>query len=322
MVSRGTVPTRRGAQPMHALARVAAAATGGAVTPSPLVVTVLCASDMSAATQRLAVALDKLLLSVEPALPARAAEELASLAMPHLELHFYDSKDPISAGFATFLHVWLVNRPFAWMRAPSFTDWFESVFLGRRADLQREFEQAREVIARSEIHKPPAVPRSHAMRLQHMVTHSMINVAGEPVGPPLAAAAELVRGRRTDFALCAWALNALHEDDAVLPANDATRILREIDCAEFQKAASMVDAWNAALLRYGAEAGCSPTLPSPQTFLSLDALLPLVCADPEHRSPALLLKSSSRRIPDLFKSVTASAAVLLRAASAVEVARC
>lgn len=177
----------------------------------------------------------------------------------------------------------------------------------------------------------------HDARTLYMVEKAMIDLAGNPVGDPLAVIRQLVKPKqRVDFMVYLWARRAIAlwtdpqgPRNAGLSLSDAQQIVLELDSQAFQLAAAKVYAWNEGVLDYAAQA--SPTfrevvknvrardpghyIPLQREFEELDAWWQQQGkAGATKRSPVKRLQGSGRRIKDPFPIMISQASKTLRQA--------
>lgn len=111
-------------------------------------------------------------------------------------------------------------------------------------------------------------------RARYMAEHGMLDIAGNVVGPPLAAVRQYVKGRYDDFLIYLYGrrAEALWEDpqavdpktgkqrgrDPGISIQDAKQIISELGSTEFEKAADLVYQWAQGVLDYMAQS--SPTM--------------------------------------------------------------
>lgn len=182
-----------------------------------------------------------------------------------------------------------------------------------------------------------ALRTTHDARTRYMVEEAMIDIAGNPVGRPLADIRPLVKGRKDDFTIYLWAKRALalwNEEKARNPGltkEDAETIVAELESSEFQRAAQMVYDWNDGVLNYASQS--SPTfrqvvdkiresdpgyyIPLKREFDNLDSkYLKAKGGGSKAASGSLTqrLKGSGRRITDPFPNMIAKARSTLLAA--------
>jgi hypothetical protein len=180
-----------------------------------------------------------------------------------------------------------------------------------------------------------ALRTTHDARTRYMVEESMIDLAGNPVGPPLADMRPLVEGKREAFTIYLWARRALAlwtdphgPRNPGLTLEDAQQIIQELETPGFQLAASKVYAWNESVLDYAAQS--SPTfadivqrvrkrdpgnyVPLQREFEELDARWSKVRRAGVKGTPVQRLAGSGRRIKDIFPVLIAQAAHVVRQA--------
>lgn len=197
-----------------------------------------------------------------------------------------------------------------------------------------------------------ALAKTHTARTRMFVEQGTFDFAGNPTGPPLRDAAQIVRGQREEFTLYLWARRALKlwegrpakwdEDGNLIqtekpPRNpgiskeDARYIFDYYDSLDFRRAAEMVYAWNDRVLDYtkaawdesmaeqikGGDVG--DYIPLQRVFddLNQSAVEARQSAQTGGgvlgSDPVNALKGSSRRIRDPFQTMIEQAEGLIRA---------
>jgi hypothetical protein len=97
-------------------------------------------------------------------------------------------------------------------------------------------------------------------KVNTMVHRSMIDIAGNKVGPPLNDMEALVKGQQEEFAWYLWGRRAQerwrdHNKDPGLSLADADWIVEELETPEFLLAAQMFYDWNKSLMNYARQGG-------------------------------------------------------------------
>lgn len=177
---------------------------------------------------------------------------------------------------------------------------------------------------------------AHSGIARVMVEDTMVDLAGNSIGPALSEIRPLVQGKREDFALYLYALRAeaLLEDpkgsrNPGISLPDAKQILRELYTPEFDLAAHKVHQWYAGVQNYAASA--SPTFAAslkkirerdPGRYVPLyrefevyaRALSSTQAPGAASGSLSKRLKGSGRRVKDPLESLVSSAEDLVRRA--------
>lgn len=97
-------------------------------------------------------------------------------------------------------------------------------------------------------------------KVNTMVHRSMIDIAGNKVGPPLNDMEALVMGQRDEFAWYLWGRRAQerwrdHNKDPGMSLAEADWIVEELETPEFLLAAQMFYDWNVSLMNYARQGG-------------------------------------------------------------------
>ncbi len=97
-------------------------------------------------------------------------------------------------------------------------------------------------------------------KVNTMVHRSMIDIAGNKVGPPLNDMEALVKGQQEEFAWYLWGRRAQerwrdHNKDPGMSLADADWIVEELETPEFLLAAQMFYDWNKSLMNYARQGG-------------------------------------------------------------------
>lgn len=184
-----------------------------------------------------------------------------------------------------------------------------------------------------------ALRTTHDARVRVMVNEHMIDIAGNPVGAPLADITSLVKGKQEDFTAYLWAKRAiaLWDDpkkmggrNPGITREDADQIIKELETPEFQIAAQKVYDWNEGVLNYAGNA--SPDfrtvvdkirerdpgfyIPLSREFRDLDNMWARSSARSVKAGTANLsarLKGSGRRIKDPFPQMISNARAIVKA---------
>lgn len=177
-----------------------------------------------------------------------------------------------------------------------------------------------------------ALRLTHSARTRYMVEEHMIDLAGNPVGPPLKDIRALVKDRRVDFTIYLWARRALRlwstGRNPGLSLQDAQQIVNELESVPFNRAATMVYEWNDGVLNYAAQASATfrevvdrvrakdpgDYIPLLREFEALDEEWGRIGKVATKNSPVKRLKGSGRRIKDPFQSMIAKAEQTILAA--------
>lgn len=183
-----------------------------------------------------------------------------------------------------------------------------------------------------------ALRASHDARTRVMVQEHMIDIAGNPVGPPLADIYALVKDRRDDFTIYLWAkrARALWLDpkregrNPGLSLEDADQIIKELETTKFQLAAQKVYDWQDGVLNYAAQGSISFAkavekiraadpgyyIPLQREFRKLDSIWGRAAGRARAVSGNLTarLKGSGRRILDPFPQMISNTRGILKAA--------
>jgi len=173
-----------------------------------------------------------------------------------------------------------------------------------------------------------------------MVERSMIDLAGNRIGPSLSDVLGITKGKRREFTIYLWAKRAValltdpNRPEGRNPGvtlDDALQVIKELETHTFQLAAQKVYDWNDGVLNYAAQA--SPTfagvvakirkadpgyyIPLQREFRELDELWARSrgsSANAESGSISKRLKGSGRRIKDPFQAMIANATEVVEAA--------
>jgi len=97
-------------------------------------------------------------------------------------------------------------------------------------------------------------------KVNTMVHRSMIDIAGNKVGPPLNDMEALVKGQQEEFAWYLWGRRAQerwrdHNKDPGMSLAEADWIVEELETPEFLLAAQMFYDWNKSLMNYARQGG-------------------------------------------------------------------
>lgn len=97
-------------------------------------------------------------------------------------------------------------------------------------------------------------------KINTMVHRSMIDIAGNKVGPPLNDMEALVKGQKDEFAWYLWGRRAQerwrdHNKDPGMSLADADWIVEELETPEFLLAAQLFYDWNKSLMNYARQGG-------------------------------------------------------------------
>lgn len=182
-----------------------------------------------------------------------------------------------------------------------------------------------------------ALRMTHDARTRVMVNESMIDIAGNPVGPPLADITSLVKNRKEDFSIYLWAkrAEALWKDpnkpggrNPGLSLKDSEQIISELETSEFQLAAQKVYDWNDGVLNYAAQASndfaktvekireIDPGyyVPLAREFRELNNLWARASARAGSAQLSARLKGSGRRVKDIFPQMISNARAIIKSA--------
>jgi len=177
-----------------------------------------------------------------------------------------------------------------------------------------------------------ALKYTHEARVRYMAEEAMIDLAGNPIGPPLAEATAIVKGRRKEFTTYLYARRALERwgkgKNPGISKEDAKYVFEQLDSREFRLAAKKVYEWNKGILNYLVQAdpsmaepvmkildGSTNYVPLARVFDEVDTQAFQMYAQSKGASnPLSRMVGSGRRIRDPFQVMIENAGRLLKGA--------